>query len=672
MQPSYHASVSTEVDAAISGTPIPVSGRTFFSSDGSPAPFRIATVRVKVNQTRRTFSVLSDATGNFTGLFRPIPGEAGLYTIGADHPRVTEDPVQDHFTLLGLAAVPWDLNLRLAPNTPANGRIEIRNLSPLPLTGLSVTAEGLPLDFNVTASISNHLAGSQTNILEYEISSSLTTPVSGQFNLMISSVEGATRRIPVNFVVTPPTARLVGMPAALEAGMLRGTQSLVSFDVINEGGVASGDLTVSLPVVSWMTLVSSSPVPSLAPGGRTTLVLALSPPADLPLTRYDGTLVVHGENSSLSLPFHFRALSEARGDVRLTVTDEHTYYASGAPKVTNASLVLRDAISSEIVTNGISDSVGEVLFQNLPEGNYVLEATAPRHSLTRGSVRIEPGVVTAQEVFMLRQEVTYEWRVVPSVIQDHYRVVLQPLFETEVPQPNLVVENPEIVPLVFPGQTSQFAIRLRNTGLISLLRVRIPVPASANYIITPLVTEIEELPAQTTISVPVTIRARNGGGGPAGGFAPASGGCPGDDCVIQVPIDTRFRCGQNFVTKTASVTLHAVCVPDTGCDFSSFLDTSSPTFFDDSLRANRSEWDCLMGRMDECDKARIRGYLRSGDLGSVHFPPGALPPPLDGTNFGLSAYCVCGPQTSTNTLFAFGTNLLNSFRLPNSGGAGTV
>ncbi len=690
VQPSYRAAVETEIDAAVSGTPIPLSGRTYFTADGSPAPFRTATVRVSVKQTRRTFSVFSDANGRFSGVFRPIPGEAGLYTIGADHPRVATDLVQDQFTLLGLAGVPWELNLRLAPNSPLAGQIEVRNLSPLPLTGLTVAPEGLPLDFNLTTSFTNQLAGNATNILAYVLSTTLSTPVSGRFTLAITSLEGATTRIPIDFTVTPPGARLVAAPGTLAAGMLRGTQTLVPFEVSNEGGAPSGDLQVTLPVIPWLSLISASPIPSIPPGGRASVLLALNAPADLPLGRYDGTMVVQGGTganlgqgaANVTVPFQFRALSEARGDVRLTVTDEHTYYAAGAPRVTNALVTLRDPFTGDIVTNATSDAQGEITLRDLPEGTYQIEASAPRHSPARGGVRVNAGVIAEQEVFLLRQEVTYEWSVVPSVIPDHYRVVLEPQFETEVPQPNLVVENPEIVPLVFAGQTSQFAIRLRNTGLISLLRVRIPVPNSPNYIITPLVTEIEELPAQTTVSVPVTIRTRPSS--PAGGasaraasevgFSPAAAppSCPGDDCVIAIPIDTRFRCGRNFVTRTAQVTLHAVCVPDTGCDFSSFLDTSSPTFFDDSLLSHRAEWDCLMGSMDGCNKARIRGYLRSGDFGSVHFPPGALPAPLDGTNFGLSAYCACGPQSMTNTLFMFGTNYLNSLGFPNSGGSGST
>jgi hypothetical protein len=648
VQPSYRATVSTPVDSAISGTPIPLTGQVFFSTNGAPAPFRTATVRINVNRVRRILQVVSDAQGNFSTAFQPIPGEAGVYTVGADHPRVKVDPVQDQFVLLGMSAVPWELSLRLAPNVTFTGQIEVRNLSPLPLTGLLVDSEGLPLDFNLTATITNTLAGSQTAVLDFNLVTTLSSAVSGRLAIRVTSAEGAVLRIPVNFVVAPPTAQLLAEPTFLERGMLRGTQTLVQFDVVNQGGVASGDLAVALPVLPWLSLISTSPVPSLAPGARSTVVLALNPATNLPLTRYDGNLVLIGPQTSLSVPFQFRALSDARGDLVLTATDENTYFVNGAPKVTNATMVLRDPITNGDVAQAVTDTNGQVRFDNLAEGDYLLEASAPNHSGVRGGVRVVPGLTSEQEVFMSQQSVRYEWRVVPTEIEDHYRVVLEPLFETEVPAPNLVVENPVLIPLVIPGLTSQVEIHLRNTGLIALQHVRIPVPSHPKLIITPLVTELEELPALTSISVPVTIRLAEGQGGGAAGFraasAPGGGGsgaCEGTECVVHMPIDTSYKCGQNFVTKEVDVQLQVVCVPDTGCNFD-FTDVTRVDFGLATQAAYDARFQCLLGNMNECQKARVRGYLKSGDLGSVDGPFG----------FGISDFCACGPPEKIPALFA--------------------
>jgi hypothetical protein len=655
VQPSYRATVSTDIDSAISGTPIPLQGRTFLSTDGSPASFRTATVRINVNQVRRVLQVVSDAQGNFSTTFQPIPGEAGVYTIGADHPRVREDEAQDQFTLLGMAAVPWQVNLRLAPNELANGSIEVRNLSPLPLTGIEVTGEGVPLGFELAAAMTNSLAGNQITTLNFSLLTTLTTGASGRIALVVTSAEGAVLRIPIDFVIAPPTAELVAEPASLQRGMLRGTQTLVQFDVINRGGVASGELSVALPVTPWLSLVSASPLPSIPPAGRTTIVLALNPATNLPLTVYSGSLSVIGrEQATVSVPFTFRALSEARGDLLLTATDEYTYFVGGAPKLTNATLVLRDPFTNGIVAQARTDAAGQVRFSNLFEGDYLLEASAPGHSSTRGGIRVVPGITKEQEVFLTQETVRYEWSVVPTQIEDRYRVVLQPRFETEVPQPNLVVENPQIMPLVTPGRVSQFEIRLRNTGRIALQRVRIPVPSHPKLIITPLVTEIEELPALTSISVPVTIQVADA---PPPGTVALQGAvglagpetCEGTECVIHMPIDTSFKCGENFVFKEADVTLQVICVPETGCQFPN-ADITRIDFMTASRVAAEAELDCLLGKMNECQKARVRGYLRSGDLGSVDGPMG----------FGISDFCGCAPPERIPQMFNAASNYLSS------------
>jgi len=657
VQPSYRATVSTTIDSALSGTPIPLSGRTFFTAGGAPAPFRTATVRINVNRVRRLLNVVSDAQGNFNATFQPIPGEAGLYTIGADHPRVRQDLVQDQFILMGMSAVPWLLNVRLAPNVPTNGYIDLRNLSPLPLTGVSLTAENLPLDFTFAGNVTNTLAGTGTEILAYQIATTLTTPLQGSFNILIQTTEGARLRVPVNFTVAPPTAQLVANPASLERGMVRGGQTLVSFDVINQGGVPSGDLSVALPVVPWLSLISTSPIPSLPPGGRSTVVLALTPAADLPLTLYTGNLAILGDQTSLGVPFQFRALSLARGDLWLTFTDENTYYAEGSPKITNAVATLRDPIGNAVVTNGVTDVNGEIRFTDLPEGDYLLEGSAPGHASVRGGLRVTSGTTTEQEIFLTRHSVRYEWRVVPTEIEDHYRVVLQPQFETEVPHPQLVVENPLIAPLVIVGQTSQFEIRLRNSGLIALERVRVPVPNHPRLEIIPLVTELEVLPAQTSVAIPVTIRVKPEGGG-AGEFQAAGGPpCAGTECVVHIPIDTGFRCGTMFVTTTVSVDLAVVCVPDTGCQFDR-VDVTRIDFMTANTLAARAEMDCLLGNMDECQKARVRGYLRSGDLGSVDGPFG----------FGISDFCGCGPPERIPQLLSFGCQYMESLGFEAVGG----
>ncbi len=577
--PAYRATVSTEVDVAANGTAIPIQGHAVNTADGSPARFKLVTTRVRVMGSRRVISSVTDGSGNFQATFQPLPNEAGFYTIGADHPQVTDDPVQDQFSILGLRANLDRLDLKLVPNQPLSGSVEVRNLSEVPLTGLTASPNA-PAGLNVQLSFPEQLSGMSTGVLSYTITSTITQQANATFLLNISSAEGASLDLPGAASIVPLRPQLVATPAFLARGMLRDTQTVVSFEVVNNGGAPSGDLRVTLPPIPWLALLSETNVLSLTPGQKTTVTLALNPPANLPLTRYDGNLVLAGAGSGVSVPFQFRALSDAVGDLNVSVTDEYTYYVSDAPKVTNATVRVRDGITGNVVAEGRTGASGEVLLNSLPEGNYSLEVSAAKHTSFRGPVVIVPGTTNSAEAFISRQTVTYQWTVVPVEIQDTYRVRLESVFETEVPIPNVIVETPRIMPLVTAGKETHFEIRLRNEGLIAANGVRLNVPSTGRFVVTPLVDEIGTIPAKSTLTIPVAIRLRStlpsfgplaaeramemvlagGAGGGDGDSCELDTGIP---CVPKIPISVGYYyvCGPNNVLQVRPIDLTALCGP---------------------------------------------------------------------------------------------------------------
>ncbi|MDP2106062.1 MAG: carboxypeptidase-like regulatory domain-containing protein, partial [Desulfobulbaceae bacterium] len=278
------------------------------------------------------------------------------------------------------------------------------------------------------------------------------------------------------------------------------------------GGAASGPLTVQLPTnIPWLTLGSNANLPSLAPGEKATINLLLNPGQDLPLDIYRGSLNVLGTSTHATVNFQFRAVSEAVGDVKVTVTDEYTYFAENAPNLTGATVQLLDAYTSQVVATAITDDTGVVTFIGVAEGPYTLQASATKHDTVRQSVYVTPGGLVDQELFLHRQAVSYNWTVVPTEIQDHYKIVLETTFETEVPMPVVTVDEPFLMPMVLPGYTTQFSITMRNHGLINATQVRIDVPNDPDYIITPLITEIPVLAAKSEMTIPVTIRLSDAG-----------------------------------------------------------------------------------------------------------------------------------------------------------------
>ncbi|MCC6473479.1 MAG: Ig-like domain-containing protein, partial [Burkholderiales bacterium] len=264
VNPSYRALVSTDVERAPGGTVIPMAGHAYDVDSGAPKAFALVTIEVMKGGTVRTIDVLTDDLGQFTAEFTPLPGEAGHYTISADHPGVTDRSAQDAFDLLGMKAL-GGIVANLLPGETRTGQFEIQNLSPIELTNLTASVAGLPAGITLAFTAPALLPGSGTAFIEYSISAAADmAQLNGNAPILIGSAEGVTTSATLALTVTPLRPNLVANPGYLAGGMLRGGQSLVSFDVTNTGGAATGPMQVQLPAnTPWLSLASGANLPSL-------------------------------------------------------------------------------------------------------------------------------------------------------------------------------------------------------------------------------------------------------------------------------------------------------------------------------------------------------------------------------------------------------------------------
>ena len=146
--------------------------------------------------------------------------------------------IQDQFSIVGLRANPDRVDVRLVPNQPLIGTIQLRNLSEVPVTGLTATPNA-PAGLNIQLSLATELSGMSTGLLYYTITSTITQQANASFVLNITSAEGATLSVPGTAAIVPLRPQLVAVPAFLARGMLRDTQSAVPFEVSNTGGAPS-------------------------------------------------------------------------------------------------------------------------------------------------------------------------------------------------------------------------------------------------------------------------------------------------------------------------------------------------------------------------------------------------------------------------------------------------
>ncbi len=618
------------------GTPIILSGWTYNPVNNQPAPNKTATVSLQVNGTVRAYQVVSDANGAFSYTFQPLQAEAGDYTAGADYPFASQISTQASFVLLGMQALPASFTAQLLPNTPLTGQLVLSNLTDHALSGLAFTVPDLQGKLSAQFTFTNNTLSSNGVIsVGYTLNSPLTQTAQLQFTATATSTEGAQVTVPFNLTVVPLVPQLIANPGYLVSGMVVGKQTVLSFDVVNSGGAASGDLTIQLPDQAWMTLGSPAAIPSITAGGKATVTLILDPPSTLPPTLYGGSVAIANGNVGLSVPFQIRAVSSSTGELLVTATDDYTYYATGAPKVTNALITVRDPIAGNIIVQTNSDANGMADFPALPAGPYTVDVTAPQHNQFHGSVTVAAGVATPLETFLPRKLVTYQWTVVPTDVPDKYQIVLQTVFETEVPVPNVVISEPNVLLPVVPGLASHFVITLSNHGLIQAENVAIGVPDDPTYLVTPLVTNVGIIPAQATVKVPVTVQLRSAPAQAGGGSRPRDeSGCSPNECLPKIPMEVSYSyiCGNNNVARQGSISLSAIC---TARDVKECLDSIGETIESENFaslgcNAIAEVLACSGVELSPCKKAAISGVCAvavtvasDGALGESALP-GAL------------------------------------------------
>ncbi|MCC5806719.1 MAG: carboxypeptidase regulatory-like domain-containing protein [Opitutales bacterium] len=507
---AYTAVVSANIDTAPAGTPVVLSGQAVRAA-GGPAGNVIVSIHISVRDTQRTIAALTDANGNFSVVWTPLPGEAGFYSVAATHPgRLKADP-QDSFTLLGFSTEPSRVALDLIEGAdPKAGLILVRNLANVPLTGLSATIldepENLALDLTIGDGSPDPSVGPLgVWVLHYTATALDASITEGTATLRLSSAEGAVLDLPVDVRVRSLRSRLVADPQPLLAGVLRGDQRVVAFSLSNEGGAPTGPVRLVLPGLPWLS--AATPIlPSIAPGATVPVNLILSPPDDTVLGPFTGTISVRADDSSLNLPFEFRVISDGVGDLRVEAVNELTYYATGSPRVEDATVRVTNAYDDSIVFTAATDADGFAEFTGLPEGYYHLHVSAPDHHSHRATVFIGAGAVRNHLAFLSWQTVRYTWTVVPTEIEDRTRIIVESVFETNVPVPVITVEPSYIDLDALTDDVTQIDITITNHGWIAASNMRLFFNDHARWSFEPITDDIGTLPALSSVRIPVVFR----------------------------------------------------------------------------------------------------------------------------------------------------------------------
>ena len=505
---SYTATVSTDTDLAPMGSAIPLQGQANYISSGVPTPNVPVEIVIEVQGMSRTIDTTSDSSGNFSELFLPLPQEAGVYSIGADHPFGLNDVIDDQFTLVGMRPEPTSTSMQLLVGNPMMGSFQLTNLGDSALTGISTVIDS-PANIDLLIDEPNELDSLTSADVNYVITALDSSITSGTVQIELTSAEGATAGFSLNVGVTPLTPELKVYPESLSAGMIRGGQQTVQFEVFNTGAAPTPPLTVLVPDAPWLQLNGPEMIGVHEPNDVTVVSIDLVPADDLPLGIYAGSIIVYGAGMSQTIPFEFNCTSDYVGDLQITAVDEFTYFAAGAPNIDDATVTLTDIIADTVIVSNMPTVAGVLLLEDLPETYYKLEVDAPDHAHFEATVYVAPGVTSQVTAFLSRQVVKYIWTVVPTEIEDVYTVTLTTQYETSVPAPVVTIDPAQVDFADMVEGSMQVDFTITNHGLVAAEDFHLEFDNSDRYDVTMLTDYNGTVGPGVTLTIPVLITDLN-------------------------------------------------------------------------------------------------------------------------------------------------------------------
>ena len=514
INPDYTATASAADSISFRGLPVAITGSAQRAA-GGPAADEDIEVYILNNGTRREVLTVTDAEGNFTTEFQPLPTESGRYTIGASFPGLGETEEQDYFDILGVRVNNGTFpQFTVEIGDTLTGTLPVRNRSGRAMPNFTIVPVNLPEGAEIAFEMLDTLGAFEESEIAYTVTGSAVSPGVNFLPAFMKAVcdFGDIQNTDMFYYCKSPGGFLNSTISSIQTtASVSSGYSQVTFRVFNTGGGPTGPVSLSLPSVSWIQNITPVNMPSIAPNDTAVVVVRFLANDDVPFNfPVTGNIAVNAENADgLTLPFSFEKVSEADGTVRVSVANQFTYFADDGPMVEDAWVRIRNFYSGEIYAEGFTDEDGIFEASGIPEGTQRIQVQKEQHLNYDDVVTVNPGMVNNKAVFLNYQAVTFSWNVVPTAVEDVYDITLTTVFETSVPIPVVTVDMPNSVPELFGDEVFAFNVTLTNHGLITARDVELQIPDNDpvyefiyNY-------EPADMPALSSFQVPVIMRLRD-------------------------------------------------------------------------------------------------------------------------------------------------------------------
>ena len=524
---------------------VTITGRAFDRQSKSPLPNTRLKLVLNQQGFERVFSVLTDAAGNFTYVFKPTITDVGLYKVSAVHPDITDRPEQKAFTINRVTVGPTPYKLDIPKNYPFTIPFTAKAGPGTAATNLRLTLNAanqptgqIPAGIHAQLPSPVTLVERQTLNIPVIFSAANDAQPSGSLIFDVVSDEHAGApigQVKLNYTLSEAKPFLVSTPSSVQTGLAQGGSQIETVIVENKGLQDAANLQFTLtkadgsPVLNWVHIVTQANG-SLAIGDKRNIDLSFTPPDGTPEGVYEFKLVVQGDNVPQQTLNVYASLTQSgQGNVLFKAADMYTATIGKdgklIPGLVGATITLQNEDVATLSYELVTDALGEAMFQNVPAGQYKFRARAANHQELGGRLLIKPGITANQPVFLDYNLITVEWSVREITIQDRYEVTLNATFETDVPAAVVVMQPASInLPKMNAGDVYYGELSLTNYGLIRAEHVKQHLPASDGFFRFEFLVEVPPtLEAKQRVTIPYRVVALQP-------LEPVSGSASGGGC----------------------------------------------------------------------------------------------------------------------------------------------
>ena len=489
------------------------------------------TLVVTSNGFEREFELSTEADGSFSFAYQTQGDESGQYTVSVLHPIQTSRPNNGEFVIRRLTVSPSQLNLRIPYGLDYDIPLTFEAGEGTQLSNLrfEVLAEKqpnglLPQGIAFAYPSINEISSAQRVTANITVTADDTAEPSGQFIVSVFSdespnVEIATIDVLYTFSEAEPAFAF--KPAILELGSTLNTNSMGVITLENRGLAPLKNVRLSLktvdgfPAFDWIKLATHEFVGDIEVGQIVLADILLQPGNTAPLGIEHFVLEVSSANApTYAVPIITSVVESGQGGVLVKVTDMYSGTLNSIGQViqglNNANVRIQNESDPSITFNVVADELGEVFVEDIPAGRYSVWASAPNYREVHQRIRVQPGLIASEQIFLDYELIRLEWTVNEITLQDRYEITLRATFETDVPAAVVMIEPTSIkLPDMQPGDVYYGELSMTNYGLIRAYNIDFQPQLSDEFYQFEYLTNVvpEALEAKEQVLVPYKITA---------------------------------------------------------------------------------------------------------------------------------------------------------------------